>query len=624
MLWRAALVVLAGLLTYANGVANPFLFDDDAAIVQNASITAVASALAPPANTAVAGRPLVNVTFALNYRAGGLDPSGYRVVNLGVHVACALLVFGIVRRTLQRAYAAAPAPIDLRDLACATALLFAVHPLTSEVVDYVTQRTEGLMALCYLLTVYAAIRAHGAAHARRWRSVAVAACLAGALCKETIATAPLAVLLWDRAFVYASFGAALRARRGLYAGLAVTWLVLGAMLAFGGQSLTGGFSTARLSWWTYFLNQPRMIVRYLRLTVWPGPLVIYYGWPAAVTLPDAWPWLLAVSALFAGTFLLFVRRPALAFPAAWVFLTLGPTSSVITIATEVAAERRMYLPLAGVLAGGVVALAAVVARRQRRAARPILAGALAVAVAALAVRTTLRNAEYSSPLRMARTVLDRWPNANAEYLVGAELVAAGRTREAIPHLRAAVDGYPPARYVLGTALLDTGETQEGIAALERFARDEPLGLPSRSAHGRLANTYAGAGNFAAALPHYREYLAAYGGDGAAWTGLAIAQVETGARHDALESFRRAAAAEPANARFQLNLARALLERGDADEARRIAARHPHDPAAHDILGRIHLQRGDVRAASAAFARALQLDPAYAPAREALQALVRRD
>jgi protein O-mannosyl-transferase len=612
------LIVAAGVLTYVNGLGHPFLFDDRATVVENASIRELGQAFAPPRNTPVAGRPLVNLSFALNYLAGGLDPFGYRAVNLAIHVACALLVFGIVRRTLVRLSGALRAAAVPADLALMTAALFVVHPLTSEVVNYVTQRTEGVMALCYLATVYAAIRSHERAASGRWQGLAIAACIAGAWCKETIATAPLAVILWDRAFVYPSFAAARRERWRLYAGLALTWIVLGATLAIGGQSLAGGFSTARVSWWTYFLNQPRLIARYLWLAVWPGPLVLYYGWPAAVSIANAWPWLLLIAALFIGSVALFARRPAMGYPVAWFFLTLGPTSSVVTIATEVGAERRMYLALPGLIAL-VVSVGAVAAAR-RGLPRRVVASVAVLLIVLLAARTVARNTEYASPLRMAETILARWPTANAEYLVGTELLAAGRTADAIPHLRSATMAYPPARYALGTALLARGETEAGIRALQQFVLDEPQSLASRDAHAQLANAFAATGRFVEAIPHYREYLAANSGDASAWTGLAIAQIQIGASREAVDAFRRAAAADPSQPRYRLNLARALLDAGQLEEAQRLASALPSDPAAHDILGRIHLRRGDVAAARAAFERAVQIDPGYAPARDALRAL----
>jgi len=104
-----------------------------------------------------------------------------------------------------------------------------VHPLTSEVVDYLTQRTESMMAACFLLTLYAGVRALDVVSRRAWTAAAVIACACGMACKEPMATAPLMVALIDRVFVFDSWARALEGRRRLYAGLASTWIVLAAL-----------------------------------------------------------------------------------------------------------------------------------------------------------------------------------------------------------------------------------------------------------------------------------------------------------------------------------------------------------------------------------------------------------
>ena len=101
---RAALIVLAGALAYANALSGPFVLDDQDTIVVNEQIRQLwppSVVLFPALELPVAGRPVVNVSFALNYAAGGLDVRGYHIVNIAIHIACALLLFGIVRRTLN-------------------------------------------------------------------------------------------------------------------------------------------------------------------------------------------------------------------------------------------------------------------------------------------------------------------------------------------------------------------------------------------------------------------------------------------------------------------------------------------------------------------------------------------
>ncbi len=110
---------------------------------------------------------------------------------------CALLVFGVVRRTLDGPGLKARFGACSAKLAFAVALLWTLHPLNTEAVNYVTQRTELMMALFYLLTLYASSRAWQAARAGGWQPIAVVSCMAGMACKESMVTAPLMVVLYE-------------------------------------------------------------------------------------------------------------------------------------------------------------------------------------------------------------------------------------------------------------------------------------------------------------------------------------------------------------------------------------------------------------------------------------------
>jgi hypothetical protein len=222
--WRIALIVLAGALTYANSLSGPFVLDDRVTILDNRSIRDWSSprVLAAAREVPTAGRPLVNFSHAINYAAGGTEPRGYHLVNLGLHLVCAMMLFGCVRRTLEMPRV----PDRLRqwsiDIAGAAALIWTVHPLNSEVVDYVTQRSESMMALFYLATIYAGARAASSLRPQLWHGTAVAACALGMLCKESMVTAPAVVWLYDAVFVFGSALTALRRRWPLYVGLAGT------------------------------------------------------------------------------------------------------------------------------------------------------------------------------------------------------------------------------------------------------------------------------------------------------------------------------------------------------------------------------------------------------------------
>ena len=225
----------------------------------------------------MAGRPVVNLSFALNYAYGGSTETGYHAGNIAVHIAVRL---GVVRHRATNLAGPKLAP-RFGAMANVTALgasmLWMVHPLQSEAVDYVTQRSESMMALFFLLPV---LRDPGSAvvgAAASWQVLAVVACALGMASKESMVTAPLIVALYDRTFEFNSWREALQTRKYFYSALAATWIELGAFLLQQPRT-TAGFSVA-ISPWTYLLNQVEMIAHYLRLSLWPSPLVLDYGLP---------------------------------------------------------------------------------------------------------------------------------------------------------------------------------------------------------------------------------------------------------------------------------------------------------------------------------------------------------
>jgi hypothetical protein len=362
-----------------------------------------------------------------------------------------------------------------------------VHPLTTGAVTYVVQRVESLMALFYLGTIYCAIRA-GETGTRRslWTAAAVAACALGMATKEPMVTAPLVVWLWSVVFAKAPWLPWRDAdRRVLHAGLAATWLVLAVLLTTQSQAqvvLRSVTSSGQVEDWpamSYLWTQAGVVLHYLRLVVWPSPLAFdYYGWPRADSVLEVWPQVLAVAALVGVSAFGLMRRHPLGFVGAAFFIILAPTSSIVPISTEPAAEHRMYLPLAALIAGAIAGAATVVVRRRATAtiAAVVVVG-LAV-VAATATRT--RNQVYWSDEQLwADTVAARPGNARARINYGINLVASGRDRESEAQMRAALD--LPADHEtraqihlqLGSALCASGRLREGIPHVERALAIDP-------------------------------------------------------------------------------------------------------------------------------------------------------
>ena len=200
-----ALVVLAALAAYHNSFSGPFIWDDLFSIVDNPTIRHFGSALSPPNDIGVGGRPISNLPLALNFAIGGTDVWGYHAFNLLIHTLAGLTLFGLARRTLRRPVLQDRFGTLALPLALAVAVIWTAHPLQTESVTFITQRYESMMGLFYLLTLYCFVRSVESPASARWQALSVVAGLLGVMTKEIIATAPVIVLLYDRTFVAGRF-----------------------------------------------------------------------------------------------------------------------------------------------------------------------------------------------------------------------------------------------------------------------------------------------------------------------------------------------------------------------------------------------------------------------------------
>ncbi len=606
------LIAAVGVVTYLNALGHPFLFDDKGAIVENLTIRSLWASLAGgPEQFPTAGRPLLNATFALNYAVGELAPWGYHAFNLCVHVLAALVLYALTRRVL--AVATMPEFLQGQEpgFALALALLWAVHPINSEIVNYATQRSEALMALALLATLYFGVRGSTGERPARWQIASIAASAAGMASKESMVVAPVLMLLLDATFISGGLLSAVRRRPIYYAGLFATELVLAALIVDGPRSNSAGFSSG-VSPWTYLLEQAPLIVHYLRLTVWPVGLVLDYGEPVLRTLGDVWLAGAAVLVLLVATVVAWFRVPALAFLGTWFFITLAPTSSVLPIATEVGAERRMYLPLVAVLALLLAAGARLLrAVRTPGTPRVVAASVVGAVCAVFVVLTVGRNSEYATGLRIWQTVVDRRPTGRAHHYLGLELKAAGRRDEALAQYRLALDGSPDAHYAMGFEMAADGRHQEAIEYYRTFIRLKPLDVNVPLAYHNLGRSLMALGRHEEAVAAFRETLARRAAEKEATAGLADALFAMGRWNEAATAYNdylRMAPDDPA-ALFALGLTFDKLAR--YDEARNAFAsvvnQQPTNVAAHVNLASALANTGRTAEAVREFRRAVELE-----------------
>lgn len=434
--WFPFLIAAAAIVAYANSFSAPFIMDDARVVTGSSSL----HTLWPPWKAVnVPTRWIADLSFAVNFAVGGFTPADFRITNILIHALAGLFLYGIVRRTLRLPRLSGSFGGHADGLALVIAALWVVHPLQTNCVTYIAQRIEALMGLFFLATVYCFIRSATAAQPRRWSNAAIVCCALGMGTKEVMVTAPVVLLIYDGLLVSPSWTAALRARWKVHLALFLTVGIFALLFLMGIGKATGLNVTLlgrMVSPWRYLLTQTGVITHYLRLVFVPDALCINYRWPIAHGFGDVWPAATAIAALGIITAGGLLARRTFAFPLAWMFVILAPTSSILPI-PDAAFEHRMYLPLAGALALTVLGLHAgwqrLGLRFPRLARAPVVLMLLAaVATACLITLTRARNADYLSDESLWKDVIAKRPgNYNGYFGLSGAWLAQGRNEEVI-------------------------------------------------------------------------------------------------------------------------------------------------------------------------------------------------
>lgn len=621
--WVAGGIVFAVGAVYIGALSAPFVFDDLPAVARAARIVQAGEPWqvllpGPDAGETTSGRPLLSLTLALNYALGGEAAGGFRLVNVLIHALASLTLFGLVRRTLRRASFPERVRTASLPLAAGAATLWALHPLQTQAVTYVVQRAESLAGLFLLLTLYTFVRSIDSPRAQRWQGLSIACCLLGAATKEVIAAAPLVVLLYDRTFVAGSFRAAFRSRRVYYGGLAATWLLLALLVAgTGGRGGTAGFD-AGVHPWHYFLTQAHAIVHYLRLSLWPHPLIFDYGTEVVRAAADV---LLPLSLLTGLTVLTLhgIRRgTAWGFLGGFFFAVLAPSSSVIPVASQTLAEHRMYLALAAPILFLVVGLHARLGRVVWFLGAPLLL--------ASGWLTNDRNKTYHSELALwSDTVAKRPLNGRAHHNLGLAEFQRGRFAEAAQHFEQAVQlnpGTADSHYNLGLALARLGQPAEAVAHYERALARQPH---HASALNNLGNALLALDRLDEARAHYDRALRIEPNTAEVHSNLSDVLLRTGETGAALHHAREAIRLNPSLAEARLHAGNACAHSGLFTEARRhfeaAVLLQPDDARMHNNLANVLIELGFPAEAVARYERALELEPEFVDARRNLAFLL---
>lgn len=482
-------IALLGAVVYLNALKNPFVYDDHRLILDNTSLQDLTNWRAILYHDI--SRPLVNLSYAIDYFIwGGANPLGFHLTNLVIHLVNILLVYGLATGLADDHRASHHEPARLDTIATAAALLFAVHPVLTQAVGFVSARAEILCATFLLIAFIAARRAMREGPRWVW-VISVAAWLLALACKEIAVMFPFALLAYD--YLVAPIDARERRRRlwRLHAPLIGVTVLLGIIRVAVLLTLEYSSSSVR---WRFALVELDVFRKYVQLVLIPVGQSIFHAIDPIERLTDP----RALGGL--ATVLVFVitiwklrRQDVISFGLAWFILLLIPSSVLVVLDRgEPMAEGRLYTASIGffLAAGGLAAAALERAKRISPVAKARTRDIGYAIIVVLALRTMTRNIVWHRASSLWLEAAEYAPHHWLPRLgLGEALHEEGRHQEAIAMYREALAFRPsdPLAYAkLGQCLLETGQMEAADVAFESLRALDPGSTAASTGLGLIA------------------------------------------------------------------------------------------------------------------------------------------
>jgi len=587
--WFALIViVLLTVIIYSNVYGVPFLLDDIRSIKENVLIRDLSHYFS--LKYLLMPRKVGHFTFALNYHFGGLDVSGYHVVNILIHIINGIIVYFLSQVLLTHIVTAekktnnAASEIEREEKASKkrrkrkqttvvedtltdtsgqsintalisffASLIFVAHPLQTQAVTYIVQRYTSLAALFYMASVLLYVKGRYAACCPSFTQlryfgipyrtiVFCALSLLAGLCafmiKENTASLPGAIVLVE----YMCFGGTAKqwAKRTLVFLPIVTLFVVfvlyvsGVMRGASMSTLLEAMSarsreTELVGRWSYLCTQFNVIVIYLRLLVCPVNQNLDYVYRFNTSFFNGWTPLAFVFllSLLTGAVWAKKRYPVITMAVFWFFITLSVESSIIPI-RDALFEHRLYLPMFGFSL--FAAWFVFHLFRKKRLWAIVLS---VVIIASFSTATYLRNEVWQDRETLWRDVLKKSPRN------------------------------PRAYFSLGIVYEQKGDAQRAIHYYTEVLNIAP---DHAHAHYNLGNVFREQGDLEKAAYHYREVLRVTPDNIMARGNLAVTLFRQGDVDDALKHLKQMLRIDRRNVTALINIGKVLEIKGDRDEA----------------------------------------------------------
>ena len=554
------LILVAGTLVYLNSFKGVFVYDDERHILLNPALRTLWplwETMLTPLNST---RPLVGITFALNYAHTGYDIFSYHLLSLIIHLGAALALFGLVRRLCLNKENAEWLHTYSTQIAATTSLLWVTHPLNVQAVTYITQRFQSMMGLFFFLTTYAAIRFFENPSKKRWIFITTLFAVCGAASKEDIVVIPFVILILDRLFYSQSFKQLWQQHRWIYAGLLLCFATIVGLGQLGYNRGFAGFGNSYMIPYHYALTQMRAITMYLSMAFLPLNPTFDYRLPVVNTINDVIPETILIFSLFAITVWLMSRRNKFSFFGVWFFFGLAVTSSFFPIADSIC-EYRMYVPLASLMAMmsfGVWKLVSM-----GKLPQGLACALFVLPISFYSYQTVNENENFSSQMKLWEVVSQKRPgNARAWNNYGITLEREGQVDKAHAMYKKAYEVDPA--YIGAVHSLARLDLQKQNYQLALYYLDIAIRLSPHfsSPYMMVGKIYSIQGKYKEAEEFLRKALERDPYETESYTQLGIVLLKTNRPHEALENFQTALQYEPRNPEHYFNLGTiyALLEK----------------------------------------------------------------
>ncbi len=591
------LMVLVVSLVYSNTLESPFILDDFHTIKHEPNIRftdfSFQNLTKAGFESLSASRPIVMISFALNYYFHQNNVAGFHLVNIIIHIICGILLYHLIKTTLTISIKFSPDPLRPRTpvssmshvslAAFFGAMIWLVHPVQTQSVTYIVQRMNSMAAMFYILTLLLYIKARLSIIKREKWGLFACSIITGLMAigsKEIAATLPLFIFFYELYFFQDLKMAWFRRNLHAFAGLIIVFFLIVFLLSRGDiiDTISNTYRQFDFTMGQRVMTEFRVVIFYITLLVFPHPsrLNLVHDFPLSYSVADPITTILsmgAVTGLIALALFTAKKERLLSFSILWFLGNLVIESSIIGL--HIIFEHRIYLP------SMIVCMVAVISGFRYIKPKWLAVSIMCAVVTVFSVWTYERNSVWAAAITIWQDSVKKSPrNPSAHNGLGVALLEQNRDEDALRHfleaLKYSSDYVRTEAYNnLGYTLAKLGRTDEAMANYSEALRLNPYYVAS---HVNLSRLLVSRGELEKAVYHYKEAL------------------------------RRS----PALTEVHMRLGEILTLQGKLKEAARHYAEalklKPDFVMGHNNLGLVFMRMGNIQKAIICFNNALHYNP----------------